>query len=113
MPRYHIPRYDRGLRKCGILQKLQKYYEWGSGGLYYEVEYKSTETENEDIIHRFINLNETETKRDTLDRVIEEFPNDTSPDMMEDCVTEELYDNQNKYWNEENKTGLYEEEEDK
>ena len=39
--------------------------------LYDEEGKESTETENEDMIHRDINKNKTETNRDTLDKIIE------------------------------------------
>ena len=35
---------------------------------------ETTETENELVIHRAITENETETNRDTLNKVIKEFP---------------------------------------
>ena len=40
------------------------------------------------MIHLDIHENETETDQDTLDNLIEEFPDITSPDMMEDCLNE-------------------------
>ena len=39
----------------------------------------------EDIINRDINENETENNRDTLDKVIEEFPCIASPAILDDC----------------------------
>ena len=44
--------------------------EGEKNGLDYEEVDKSTETENEDTIHRDINMNEIETNWDTLDGVI-------------------------------------------
>ena len=41
-----------------------------------------------------------------MDKVIEEFPNDTSSDMMENCVNRELDDNNQDDLSEENKTCL-------
>ena len=35
-----------------------------------------------------MNKNEAETNRNTLDELIEECPDNTSPDMMEGCVNE-------------------------
>ena len=49
-----------------------------------------------------MNSNETETKRDNLDKVIEECPNETSVGMMEDCGNEDLYDSNQNNLNEEN-----------
>ena len=45
------------------------------------------------MVYSDIDVNETETNQYTLDNVIEEWPNDTSQDIMEDCVNEELDDN--------------------
>ena len=45
---------------------------------------KSTDTENEEMIHRDMNENETETNKDNLDKVIEYGLNVTSPAIMED-----------------------------
>ena len=44
-----------------------------------------------------MNKNETETTRDTLEEVIYECPDDTSPYMMEDCVSEEHEDRNQNY----------------
>ena len=40
------------------------------------------------MIHRDINENETETNWDTLDKIIEEFPDITSKAMMKDFGNE-------------------------
>ena len=57
---------------------------------------KTTENENEGLIHRYFTENEKETNQDTLNRFIEEFPDDTSPVVMEECVNYELdYENKN------------------
>ena len=55
-----------------------------------------------------MNKNETETNWDTLDKVIEEFPDEKSPDIMEDCGNKELDDSNQSYLNGEYKTGIYE-----
>ena len=56
----------------------------------------STYTWNENMTHSHIHYHIKETNKDTLYKVIEDIPDDTSPDMMEDCVNEELDDrNQN------------------
>ena len=48
------------------------------------------------MIHMDINVNETETNRNTLDELIEKFPDITSPDMMEICWNWKLdYSNKN------------------
>ena len=41
------------------------------------------ETENQDVIHRNINVNETETNIYTSEEVIYECTDDTSPSIME------------------------------
>ena len=65
-------------------------------GVYDEVGEISIETENKDMIHSHMNLNETETNRDTFDVVIDELPDETYPAMIEDYVNDELDDmNQN------------------
>ena len=40
-----------------------------------------------------MNINKTGTNQDTLYKVTEEFPDDTSPAMIEDFVNEKLDDN--------------------
>ena len=40
------------------------------------------------MTHIYINVNETETIRDTLYKVTEDFPNVTYSAMMEDCENE-------------------------
>ena len=44
------------------------------------------------MTHINMNKNEAETKWDTLDKVIEEIPDDKSPVTMEDCDNGELSD---------------------
>ena len=51
--------------------------------------------EFEDIIHRDIDENETETNIDTLYKVIEKFLDIASPNIMDDCVNGELDDMKN------------------
>ena len=48
----------------------------------------SIETENQDVIHSHMNLNETETNWDTFKEVIYEFLDNAPPAMMEDYVNE-------------------------
>ena len=56
----------------------------------YEDEREITpENEYEGVIHRDMTENEKETIRDTLDKVIEECPDDTSPVDMEEGVNNE------------------------
>ena len=43
----------------------------------------SKDTENEDVIHRHINVNKTETNKDGFEQVIKECPSDTPIDMMQ------------------------------
>ena len=63
----------------------------------YEDEREITpENEYEGVIHRDMTENEKETIRDTLDKVIEECPDDTSPVEMQDCVNDEVYDENQK-----------------
>ena len=51
--------------------------------------------ECENMIHGYINKNETYTNRDNSDEVIEELPDITSPAMVENCLNAEL-NNSNK-----------------
>ena len=44
------------------------------------------------MIHRDIKENEKENNWDTLDKVVEEFPYDTTSDEMEEFVTDEDVD---------------------
>ena len=46
----------------------------------------TSENEDEGVIHRDITEYKKETNQDTLDKVIEESPDDTSPIDMEECV---------------------------
>ena len=64
---------------------------WMRGGVCLDDEEgeESTETENEDMIHRDMNENETKTNWDILDKVIWEWPDSTSPDIIEYFVNEE------------------------
>ena len=48
--------------------------------------------ECENMIHRNINVNETETNKYNLDELIEKSPDDISPAMMQDYGNEELDD---------------------
>ena len=52
--------------------------------------------------------NETEKNLDTYKEVIDECPDDTSTDMMEDGVNKNLDDTNKKYLNEINEIGVYE-----
>ena len=59
---------------------------------------KTAETINEDVIHRNMNKNGTETNRDTLEEIIYECSDDTPPVVMEGYVNEDLDDgNQNDF----------------
>ena len=49
------------------------------------------------MIHSNRNENDTENNRDTLEEVIKELPDDTSPVVMDDCVNEGLYDSNQNY----------------
>ena len=71
-------------------------------GVYDEVGEISIETENKDMIHSHMNLNETETNRDTFDVVIDELPDETYPAMIEDYVNDELDDMNQNYLSEKN-----------
>ena len=71
----------------------------------------SIETENEDVIHRYITDNEAEKKLSIYKQVIDEFPDDTSTAIIEYCVNNNLNDVNIKYLNEINIIGLDEEEE--
>ena len=54
------------------------------------------------MIHRKMNENETENNQDTFKQVIDEFPDDTLPVMMEDDLNEEIDDRNQNYLIEEN-----------
>ena len=57
---------------------------------------RSIDTENEDVIHRNMNVNKSEKNQDTLEEIVYECTDYTSPAVMEDGVKEELEDgNQN------------------
>ena len=56
---------------------------------------KTADNVNEGVINRDITENEKETNQDTLKKLIEECPDDTSPVEMEDCVNDEV-DDENK-----------------
>ena len=73
-----------------------------------EVREISIETDNEYIINKDITDNETEKNLDTYKEVIDECPDDTSTDMMEDGVNKNLDDTNKKYLNEINEIGVYE-----
>ena len=75
-------------------------------GVYDEVGEISIETENQDMIHSHMNLNETETNRDNFDVVIDELPDDTYPAMIEDYVNDELDDMNQNDLSDKNKIGL-------
>ena len=62
------------------------------------------------MTHNNMNKNVTETNQGTLEKVMEAFPDDTSPAMMEDRGSKELDDINQNYFNEENETGLDDEE---
>ena len=44
---------------------------------------------NKGVIHKYIEDNEKETNRDTSNKVIEEFPDDTTPYDMKECGNDE------------------------
>ena len=48
------------------------------------------ETKNKGVIHRHMNVNEYGKKLHILEEVLDEYPDDTSSVVMEDCVNEEL-----------------------
>ena len=50
---------------------------------------KMEDNKNEGVIHRDITDNEKETNRNILKNVIEEWPYDTTPADMEECVNDE------------------------
>ena len=62
------------------------------------------------MIHRNTNENQTDTDQDTLKEVIKYCPDDTYPDMMEDCVNEESDDRNQNDFIEENETGVQDKE---
>ena len=71
MTRYHTPRYDRGLQKQGTWRWKQTFHEWGGKKCLDDEEgEESTDTKNEDMIHRDMNENETETNWDIMDKLI-------------------------------------------
>ena len=49
---------------------------------------KTTEKRNEGLIHRDTTHNEKETNRDNLNKVTEEWSDDTTPADMEECVSD-------------------------
>ena len=69
----------------------------GGGCLDDEEGEESTETENEDMIHRDMNENETETNWGILDKVIQEWPDSTYPAMIEDCLNDKNLDDRNNH----------------
>ena len=78
------------------------FIEENETGVYDEVGEISIETENQDMIHSHMNLNETETNRDNFDVVIDELPDETYPAMIEDYVNDELDDMNQNYLSEKN-----------
>ena len=54
----------------------------------------STETENEGVIHRDVTKNEAENIY-SYEEVIDECPDYTSQDMVQDCVNGNMDDNNN------------------
>ena len=75
-----------------------------------EVWVKLKWTESEGVIHRDITENETERNMDTFEEVIYECPHDTSTNMMENNINENLNDNNKNNLNDLNETGLDDEE---
>ena len=58
---------------------------------------ETTGAENEGIIHRYIIENKIETNRDKWNKVIEEFPDNMSLVVMNECVNAEL-DGRNQHY---------------
>ena len=71
------------------------------------MEKKSAETVNEYVIHINMYENDTETNWYTLEQVIDEWPYETSPVVMEYCVNEELDNSNQHYLIELNDTEVY------
>ena len=67
-------------------------------------ERKTTENKNEGVTHRDITENKRETNQDTLKKVTEELPDDKYPVGMEECVNDDLDDENKHNLIEENKT---------
>ena len=65
------------------------------------------------MIHRNMNKNENGTNQDNLEEVIDEWPDDTNPVVMEDFVNEELENRNQNDFIDENETELHDEEEEK
>ena len=63
----------------------------------------TSENEYQGVIHRDIIEYEKETIWDTMDKVIEECPNATSPVDMEECVNDKVYDENEKMMRENRK----------
>ena len=63
----------------------------------YDEKEKTVDNINEDVIHRDITENEKETNWVTLEKLIEEFPYDTSPVQMEEGVNDEVGDENRLY----------------
>ena len=80
--------------------------EYNNTGLDEEYGEVSTDTENEDMIHIHMKNNEAENNRDAFNNVIEEFPDDTSPVMMDNCGNEELDKINQDNFNGLNETGI-------
>ena len=57
---------------------------------------KKQKNKNEGVIHIDITENKKETNRDTLNNLIEEFPDDTTSEEMEECLNDEDDDEQRK-----------------
>ena len=60
-----------------------------------------------------MNKNENGTNQDNLEEVIDEWPDDTNPVVMEDFVNEELENRNQNDFIDENETELHDEEEEK